>query len=143
VPKTLALDANSLALVPCTWLHKNLPHPRAALGCGRECQTGLGASYAHCLGGGGSMSEPPSDELSIAATGADPGRRKAAAEEARGALGALRRRRVAFATEAGSEQTCKDAKGETNPSGQRPGSRRRDGPVRDGDRLLRSWRYRQ
>ena len=31
------------------------------------------------------MSELPSDELSIAAAGADPARRKAAAQEARGA----------------------------------------------------------
>jgi hypothetical protein len=94
-------------------------------------------SYARYLGRGGSMSELSAEELSIAPAGADPGRRKAAAQEARGALGALRRRRVAFATAAGSEKTCKDAKGETNPSGQRPGSRRRHGPVRDGDRVLR------
>src|SRR5262249_52099317 len=42
-------------------------------------------SYARSLGRGGSMSELPFDEPSIAAAGADPGRRDAAAQEARGA----------------------------------------------------------
>ena len=31
--KTLALGANSLAPVPCTWLHKILLHLKAGLAC--------------------------------------------------------------------------------------------------------------
>ena len=40
-------------------------------------------SFARCFGRGGSMSELPSDELSITASGANPGRRGAAAQARR------------------------------------------------------------